>query len=69
VGSITGDAPRELTIPLAFLDAGKKYVAHIYENGKGKTDVVISTRPVDAGTVLKVALPAAGGHAMRIAPQ
>jgi len=69
VGSITGDSPRELTIPLAFLDAGKKYVAHIYENGKGKTDVVISTRPVDAGTVLKVALPAAGGHAMRIALQ
>jgi alpha-glucosidase len=68
-GTISGDAPREVKLPLSFLTPGKKYTAHVYENGPGKNDVRMSTRPVDSGTLLTVALPAAGGHAMRIAPE
>jgi hypothetical protein len=44
-------------------------MAHVYENGAGKKDVRVSSRSVDSRTVLTVALPAAGGHAMRIVPE
>jgi alpha-glucosidase len=68
-GTISGDAPREVTLPLSFLATGRKYMAHVYENGAGKKDVRVSSRSVDSRTVLTVALPAAGGHAMRIVPE
>lgn len=69
LGSIVSDSPRELTIPLKFLDSGKKYTAHVYENGTGKNDVRMSKRPVDVATIIQVSLPPAGGHAMRIVPE
>jgi alpha-glucosidase len=68
-GTISGDAPREVTLPLSFLATGRKYMAHVYENGAGKKDVRVSSKSVDSTTVLTVALPAAGGHAMRIVPE
>jgi alpha-glucosidase len=69
VGSIGNSQPRELSIPLSFLEAGRKYTAYIYTNGTGKTEVRSSRQTVDASTVIHAPLPAAGGHAMRIVPE
>ncbi len=71
VGSLTGDAPggRSLTIPLTFLPAGKKFSAHIYENGASPRETRVRTEAVDAGTVLHPQLPAAGGQSIWLTPQ
>jgi alpha-glucosidase len=68
VGSIAGGAALEVSIPLAFLTPGVAYTAYVYEDGATKTEVVRSERAVDAGTTVRVKLPAGGGHAMRIVP-
>ncbi len=71
VGSITGDAPggRTLAIPLTFLPAGKKFTAHLYENDETPRATRVRTEVVDATTVLRPALPPAGGQAVRLVPR
>lgn len=72
VGTITGDDARRLDVPLAFLDAGKKYVAHIYEDaepdGRSRTNVRISRAVVDRSTIIRADLRPSGGQAIRLVP-
>lgn len=71
IGTINSSEPRQLKIPLDFLDEDKKYTASIYsddETAQTKTKVGIVRREVDSYTVLEVPLIAAGGQAVWIKP-
>ena len=71
IGIINDRTPRELKVPLAFLDPGKKYEAHIYSDDESvatRTHVAIVTREVSSQTILDVPLRAAGGEAIWITP-
>jgi alpha-glucosidase len=71
IGGMNSDEPRSLDVPLQFLDAGKKYTAHVYSDDPAvptRTHVKIERLTVDRGTVLKVAMPARGGQAIRLVP-
>ncbi len=73
IGSMTDTQKRSLTIPLTFLDKGKKYTAHIYSDGgeavKTRTHVKVQKRAVTRKTVLNAAMPPNGGHAVWIHPK
>ncbi|MBV9657606.1 MAG: glycoside hydrolase family 97 catalytic domain-containing protein, partial [Verrucomicrobia bacterium] len=69
VGTINGSEPRTLKVPLAFLDPGRRYTAHIYADDESvatRTKVGVKTQAVDAGAVLDVPLQASGGQAVWI---
>ncbi|WP_133501059.1 glycoside hydrolase family 97 protein [Cognatilysobacter terrigena] len=72
VGSVTDENARTLTLPLDFLDAGRRYEAQIYRDGDGadwKTNpfaFVVETKPVKRGDVLTLKLAAGGGEAIRL---
>lgn len=71
IGTINSSEPRQLKIPLDFLDEDKQYTAGIYsddENAQTKTKVGVDRRPVNSKTVLRVPLVAAGGQAVWIQP-
>jgi alpha-glucosidase len=68
LGTITGAEPREASVPLTFLPAGKKFTAQIYENGDTPTSSRVRTEIVTSTTALRVNLPAAGGQAVRLTP-
>jgi hypothetical protein len=71
IGTINDNEPRELKLPLNFLNAGKNYVAHIYSDDNSiptRTHVAVETRPVDSLATLDVPLQAAGGQAVWITP-
>jgi alpha-glucosidase len=71
IGAINGNEARQLQIPLAFLEPGKNYTAHLYaddDTASTVTKVGIETRPVDSNTVLSVPLRAGGGHAIWVTP-
>jgi alpha-glucosidase len=71
LGAMNSDEPCSLDVPLGFLDANKKYTAHIYSDDPAvptRTHVKIERIPVDRNTVLKAALPARGGQAIRFVP-
>jgi hypothetical protein len=71
VGTINNSEPRQLRLPLNFLNAGKNYTAHIYSDNKSistRTHVAVATCAVNSSTTLEVALPAAGGQAVWITP-
>jgi len=71
IGCMNSGEARTLEIPLSFLDSDKKYQAHIYSDDPTiatRTRVRIDRRGVDAATVLKAALSAQGGQAIRIVP-
>ncbi|WP_308815216.1 glycoside hydrolase family 97 protein [Sphingomonas sp. GV3] len=72
LGSITNEAGRSLTVPLDFLDAGRRYTAEIYRDGDGadyRTEarhaIAIEKRPVKKGDTLTLALAPGGGQAIR----
>lgn len=73
LGSITDENPRDLKVPLSFLDKGRKYVAQIYRDGpdaswKGKREsIVIEQREVTADDTLELKLAPGGGQAIRFA--
>ncbi len=72
IGGMNADKPRAFDIPLAFLNSGTKYTASIYSDDPSvptRTHVRIEKKPVNAGTVLHVTLPARGGQAFRIVPE
>ncbi len=75
IGAITDENARAVDVPLRFLAPGAKYVAEIYADGAGADwltnplPVAISSRPVDANTVLHLALAPGGGSAIRIRRQ
>jgi alpha-glucosidase len=71
IGTINDSEPRELKVPLMFLDQNKKYEAHIYSDDQSvatRTHVAVTMRNVNAQTILKMPLPAAGGEAVWIVP-
>ncbi len=74
VGSITNEEARTIEIDLSFLDENRDYRAEIYADGDGADyrsnpePVKITTRVVDSGKSLKLALAAGGGTAIRLVP-
>jgi alpha-glucosidase len=75
VGSITDGKARTLSLPLSFLDAGKRYTAEIYRDGpqadyrnKHRYDLVIEKKTVTAASVLTLKLAPGGGQAIRLTP-
>ncbi|MFT3738091.1 MAG: glycoside hydrolase family 97 N-terminal domain-containing protein [Breznakibacter sp.] len=71
VGAITNNEARPLSVPLAFLDSGTTYVAHLYEDDdkvKTKTRVGISRFLVTSGQTLNLPLKASGGAALHLVP-
>ncbi len=71
VGCMNAGKPRTLDVPLRFLEAGKRYVAHIYSDDptvQTRTHVKIERFRVARETVLKAAMSAKGGMAVRILP-
>jgi len=71
VACMNSREPRTLEVPLNFLPANRKYVAHIYSDDPSvqtRTHVKIERFLVDAGTVLKMAVTAQGGQAVRLVP-
>lgn len=72
VGAIHPGGRATMQIPLAFLDAGKKYAATIYADAHpddaNSRAVKIETITVDAGTVLAAEIAPNGGCAIRIMP-
>ncbi len=71
IGAMNSDEPRSLDVPLQFLDEGRKYTAHIYSDDPAvatRTHVKIERLTVNRSSVLKVALPARCGQAIRLVP-
>jgi alpha-glucosidase len=71
IGCMNAEAPRNLDVPLDFLDAGRPYVAHTYSDDSTvatRTHVRIDRYIVDSSSVLKVELGSQGGQAIRIHP-
>ncbi|MCC6459942.1 MAG: glycoside hydrolase family 97 protein [Saprospiraceae bacterium] len=75
VGSITDENPRNTTLKLDFLPAGKTYEATIYADGAGAHwesnpyPVSISKRKVRKGDTLSLQLAAGGGAAVSLIAQ
>lgn len=71
IGTMNNRVPRNLDIPLDFLEPGVQYIAHIYTNDPAvptRTHVRIDRLSVDATTVLTANLGPNGGQAVRITP-
>jgi alpha-glucosidase len=68
LGTLTGAETRDLTLPLTFLPAGKKFTAFICENGDTPATTRVRTETVDSTTSLRAKLPASGGQAVRLMP-
>lgn len=71
LGSITNNEARSVSVKLDFLPAGKRYQATIYADdpkAPTRTRVGITTRNVDARSVLKLDMPASGGQAIWLRP-
>ncbi|MEO5938124.1 MAG: glycoside hydrolase family 97 protein [Sphingomonas sp.] len=72
LGSVGDDTARTFDVTLDFLSPGKTYTAQIYRDGDDadyRTDkrhsIVIETRKVKKGDMLKIALAPGGGQAVR----
>lgn len=74
VGSVTDEHARDITVPLSFLDKGKKYVAEIYTDGDGadyRTNPypqAYTRQEVTSDSSLNIHLAPSGGAVMRIIP-
>jgi alpha-glucosidase len=69
IGSLNGINPREVIIPLSFLEKGKKYIATIYSHDKSlatTTHVYSKTMNVDADTTLSLPIGSRDGIAIKI---
>ena len=73
LGAITDEQPRTLTVPLAFLAAGRQYTATIYRDGAdagfegNPASIEIESRAVTSQDTLTVKLAPGGGQAIRFA--
>ncbi|MHA7819785.1 MAG: glycoside hydrolase family 97 protein [Erythrobacter sp.] len=71
LGAVTDGEARELSIPLDFLEAGKRYTAQVYRDGAGASydenpyDIVIEEMAVGADDTFDVRLATSGGVAVR----
>ena len=71
IGCLNSGEARTLDLKLDFLEAGKKYVAHIHSddaNAPTRTKVAIEKREVDSKSVLNAAMSGRGGVALRVVP-
>ena len=71
VGFLNSGEARTLPTKLDFLEAGRRYVAHIYSDDASiptKTHVRIDRQLVDRATVLKLSAGSPGGQAVRFVP-
>ncbi len=69
IGCMNSTKARTLDVPLSFLSKSKSYIANIYSDDPSvqtRTHVRIDRFLVDSETVLKVAMTAKGGQAVRI---
>ena len=75
LGAVTDSTPRNLSIPLDFLEEERTYVAQIYRDGADADwdtnpyDYVIEEREVTADTVMAAPLASSGGIAVRFVPK
>lgn len=71
IGFMNSGNQRGYEVPLSFLDADKKYTAHVYSDApvSTRTRVKIERKPVERNTVLPLIAGTNGGVAVRIAPQ
>ena len=71
LGALTDEEARRLSIPLSFLEAGRRYDARIYRDGDNAHwrtapyDIAMETRTVSSSDVLDLPLAAGGGVAIR----
>ncbi len=72
LGSLGDETARSLTVPLDFLDAGRRYTAQIYRDGPGadyrtasRHALTIESRQVTRADRLKIDLAPGGGTAIR----
>lgn len=69
VGGMTGDAGREIEIPLAFLDEDKEYRAHIYSDSKGDSEKVeFDVKNVDFSSSIMAGMEEGGGLSIKLLP-
>ncbi|MFN7552823.1 MAG: glycoside hydrolase family 97 protein [Pseudomonadota bacterium] len=74
LGSVTDEHGRVLDVPLAFLDADRRYVAEIYRDGEGahyasnRFAFATERRDVVSTDTLRVVLAPGGGQAVRFVP-
>ncbi len=72
MGSLTDENPRKLSVPLSFLDPGRKYTATIYSDAldaeKNPEHVIVSELEVSSLTVLSVVMVGGGGHSVSLKP-
>ena len=71
IGCMNNNVARVLEVPLTFLDEAKTYAAHIYSDDPSiqtRTHVRIDRYLVNSKTILKAAMPAKSGQAVRIVP-
>jgi alpha-glucosidase len=76
VGSVTDGNARTLSLPLAFLEKGKRYVAQIYRDGDQadyrslrRFDLITENKTVTAADTLELKLAPGGGQAIRFTPE
>ncbi len=74
LGAVTDENPRDLSLPLSFLEKGRKYRAQIYRDGAdahwdtNPYAIVIEEKIVTGGESFAVWLAASGGVAVRFVP-
>jgi alpha-glucosidase len=71
VGFMNSGRQRTFEVPLDFLKAGRRYVAHIYSDDPSvptRTHVRIDRFEVERDTVLKMTAGTQGGQAVRLVP-
>ena len=71
IGTINNSEPRQLQIPLNFLNEGASYLANIYYDDatiETQTKVGIERRTVNSSAILDVPLVSGGGQAIWITP-
>ena len=71
VGAITNHEARQLTIPLDFLEPGRRYAAVVYRDDAtmpARTRVRTERLAAEAAQTLTMALPPSGGQAVRFYP-
>ncbi|MGB8327386.1 MAG: glycoside hydrolase family 97 protein [Steroidobacteraceae bacterium] len=74
LGSLTDENGRLLSVPLSFLDPGRRYRAQIYRDGPtahwktAPEDIVIESREVTSADTLTLRLAAGGGQAIGFVP-
>lgn len=75
LGALTDEDGRTLSVPLTFLDEGRRYTAQIYRDGDkahwktAPQDIVIEERSIARGDTLTLKLAPGGGQAIRFVAQ